>query len=165
MWTAKAQIRLRRCAVWSGPSLSSYRITGYHILYERRVKAMIILWGCAGWSEPVYSRMLKTPFRLTWPVYCPQDIILRCDARVATYRILVARILTLIMLWADSADDKLVIFFIFTQKIGSDTSCKLSPEETICIKCQVLFSRKKKKNKKYISKCRLLKFYQECKAL
>ena len=47
------------------------------------------------------------------------------------------------------------------RKIGSDTSCKLSPEETICMKCQILFSKKKyekkKKKKKKNSKCRLLK--------
>ena len=42
--------------------------------------------------------------------------------------------LTLITLWAHSADDKLVIFFFY--KIGSDISCKLSP---------ILFSRKNKK--------------------
>ena len=28
---------------------------------------------------------------------------------------------------ADSAEDKLMIFFLFSQKTGSDTSCKLSP--------------------------------------
>ena len=46
-------------------------------------------------------------------------------------------------------------FSYFSWKIGCDTSCKLSPQETICMKCQILFSRKDKKN---ISKCRLLKF-------
>ena len=64
--------------------------------------------------------------------------------------------LTLTMLWADSADDKLVILFLVYQKIGSDTLCKLSPKATICMKCQILFSRKNKKN---ISKCPLLIFY------
>ena len=34
------------------------------------------------------------------------------------------------------------------------TSCKLSPLETVCIKCQILFSGKNKKN---ISLCCLLK--------
>ena len=53
-----------------------------------------------------------------------------------------------------SADDKLVIFFLFFPKTGFDISCKLSPMETICMKCQNLFSGKNKKN---ISKCRLLK--------
>ena len=48
---------------------------------------------------------------------------------------------------ANSADDKLIKFFLFSKQIGSDTSCKLSPKETICMKCQILFSRKNKKNR------------------
>ena len=48
-------------------------------------------------------------------------------------------LLTFTMLWADSADDKLIIFFsYFSYELGSDTSCKLSPRETICMKCQIL---------------------------
>ena len=42
----------------------------------------------------------------------------------------------------------------FPQKTGFDISCKLSPNETICMECQILFSVK---NNKVISKCRLLK--------
>ena len=34
----------------------------------------------------------------------------------------------------------------FYKKIGSDISCKLSPKEIICLKCQTLFSGKYKKN-------------------
>ena len=41
-----------------------------------------------------------------------------------------------------------------SQKIGFDISCKLSPEKTICMKCQSLFSGKNKRN---ISKCSLPK--------
>ena len=37
------------------------------------------------------------------------------------------------------------IFFLFSQKIGFDILCKLSPE-TICIKCQSQISEKYKKN-------------------
>ena len=33
-----------------------------------------------------------------------------------------------------------IILIFFLQKIGFDTSCKLSPKETICMKCQSLFS-------------------------
>ena len=46
--------------------------------------------------------------------------------------------------WANSADDKL-IFFLFSQKTGFQISCRLSPVEieTICLKCQNLFSGKK----------------------
>ena len=32
--------------------------------------------------------------------------------------------LTFITLWANSADDKLMVFFLFYQKIGFDISCK-----------------------------------------
>ena len=35
--------------------------------------------------------------------------------------------------------------FLFSQKTGFDISCKLSPLETICMKSQILFSRKNKK--------------------
>ena len=45
-------------------------------------------------------------------------------------------------------------FSYFSQKTGFDISCKLSPVETICMKCQNLFSGKNKKN---ISICFLLK--------
>ena len=45
----------------------------------------------------------------------------------------------------------------FLQKIGFDILCKLSSKETVCVKCQSLFSGRKKKN---ISKCLLKFFYQ-----
>ena len=45
-------------------------------------------------------------------------------------------------------------FSVFTQNIGFNFTCSLSPKETICMKCQHLFSGKNKKN---ILKCRLLK--------
>ena len=53
--------------------------------------------------------------------------------------------LTFANLWANLADDKL-IFFLFL------------PLETICMKCQILFSGKNRKN---ISKCCLLKFFTQ----
>ena len=43
-------------------------------------------------------------------------------------------------------------------QIGFEISCKLSPMETICMKCQILFSGE---NKKKISICRLLKMPRE----
>ena len=49
------------------------------------------------------------------------------------------------ILWANSADNEL-IFSYFSQTTGFHISCKLSPLETICIKCQILFSAKNKKN-------------------
>ena len=44
-----------------------------------------------------------------------------------------------------SADDKLKYFFlVFSQKMGFDISCKLSPMETICV-VKSFFSGKNKK--------------------
>ena len=56
-----------------------------------------------------------------------------------------SQLLTHCMLKKNSADNILKYFSYFSKKIGFDTSCKLSPKETICMKCQILFSRKKKK--------------------
>ena len=48
-----------------------------------------------------------------------------------------------------SADDILRYFSnFFFQKKDFDIACKLSPLETICMKCQILFSKKKKKKKR-----------------
>ena len=52
-----------------------------------------------------------------------------------------------------------IFFLFFPQKTGSDISCKLSPQETICMKCQILFFEKNKK--KLSSICRLLKMPRE----
>ena len=49
------------------------------------------------------------------------------------------------------------IFAYVPQIIGFDISCKLSPSEAICMKCQIQFSGENKKNVLNISKCRLLK--------
>ena len=46
--------------------------------------------------------------------------------------------------WANSADNKLMIFFFKKSRIG--ISCKLSQLETICMKYQILFYGKSKKN-------------------
>ena len=45
-----------------------------------------------------------------------------------------------------SAENILKYISYFSQKTGFDISCKLSPLETICMKCQMLFSGKNKKN-------------------
>ena len=47
--TAKAQIRLRRCTVWSGPSLSTTRIIGYYRMYQWRTKAQMSPFVSPGW--------------------------------------------------------------------------------------------------------------------
>ena len=61
-----------------------------------------------------------------------------------------------------SAENILEYFSYFSHQIGFDSSCKLSPMETICMKGQHLFSGKNEKN---ISECCLLKFYQVCRML
>ena len=45
-----------------------------------------------------------------------------------------------------SADDILKCFSYFSQKTGFNISCKLSPLDTICMKCWLLFSGQKKEN-------------------
>ena len=77
--------------------------------------------------------------------------------------------LTFTTLWAFSADDKMMLFFLFFPEnriwhfmqivsLGDNLHEMSNPvfweKETICMKCQILFSGKNKKN---ISKCRLLK--------
>ena len=57
---------------------------------------------------------------------------------------------SLLALWVKfSADDILKYFSNFSQKTGFYISCKLSPLETVCMKCLILFFRKNKKNKKF----------------
>ena len=48
--TAKAQIRLRRCAVWSGPSLSARRINEYYSIDRCIAKILLRLCRLADWS-------------------------------------------------------------------------------------------------------------------
>ena len=57
--------------------------------------------------------------------------------------------LTFTILWALSADDKLLIFSYFSQETGIDISYKLSPLETVCMKCQIPFFGINKKNTMY----------------
>ena len=38
--------------------------------------------------------------------------------------------------------DAILIYFYFSQKTGFDILCKLSPLETICMKCHILFPGK-----------------------
>ena len=69
------------------------------------------------------------------------------DATVWLEKPTFAERLTFTIFWANSADDKLVIFFsYFSQKTAFVISCKLFPMETICMKCQILFPGKNKKN-------------------
>ena len=45
----------------------------------------------------------------------------------------------------------LFIYFFFLQKTGFDVSCKLSLLETICMKCQIMFSEGRNKNNNIMS--------------
>ena len=49
-------------------------------------------------------------------------------------------LLTFGTLWENSAGNALMIVFLFWQKTGVDISWKLSPEETIFMKCQPVFT-------------------------
>ena len=51
-------------------------------------------------------------------------------------------ILTLSTLGIIFNREHIEIFFLFSQTTGFDISCKLFPLETICMKCQILFSGK-----------------------
>ena len=71
----------------------------------------------------------------------------QCTCLLLHYSFLYIIYLTLCMLGKNFSRQYLEIFFFnFSYKIEFDTSCKLSPKETICMKCQILFSMKNKKN-------------------
>ena len=60
--TAKALIRLCICTVWSGPTLSVYRITLYWRIYQSTIKALVLR-GIAGWSGPfIFACAMKASF-------------------------------------------------------------------------------------------------------
>ena len=62
--------------------------------------------------------------------------------------------LTWTTIWANSADDKLVIFFLIFPRKQDSTFQEIVSSRAICIKRQILFSGKMWEN---ISTCRLLK--------
>ena len=57
-----------------------------------------------------------------------------------------------------TTDDIFHFFSYFSQKTGFDLSCKLSSKETICMKCQILFSAKIIKHRII---CRLLNYFRK----
>ena len=70
MRTAKAQIRLRGRAVWSGHSLSADRIIWHHRMYQWRANARMKLCACARWiCISAFWTCSKASFRLTWLSY------------------------------------------------------------------------------------------------
>ena len=60
-------------------------------------------------------------------------------------RYILVRFMLLSMLGKIFSRRHIEIFSSFSQKTRFDISCKWSPMETICMKCQILFSRKNKK--------------------
>ena len=86
MRTAKTQIRLRGCAVWSGSSLSAYRIIGYCMIYQRITKVLIRVCGFSCWSGI-----------LMFPYHCPENTLFwpRLNYKTLTLRRLEATNTTL----------------------------------------------------------------------
>ena len=66
MRTAKAQISLRIHAVWSGPSLSANRISGYYRMFQCKAYAQMRLYACAG-CEFIHSAYVRWNF-FAWRV-------------------------------------------------------------------------------------------------
>ena len=66
MRTAKAQTSLHNLAVWSWPSLSAYRIVGYHRMCDWRSKARMILYSCAGLSASMHFAHIRRYFFFGW---------------------------------------------------------------------------------------------------
>ena len=62
--TAKTQIRLHGCAVWTGPSLSAVRTIGYNRMYNWKVKAPIKPCACLDDVNLYILRMLQGTFWL-----------------------------------------------------------------------------------------------------
>ena len=55
VWTTQAQISLRICAGWSGPSFSAYRISGYCSIQRLTENPQIRLHRCTSWFGPILS--------------------------------------------------------------------------------------------------------------
>ena len=64
MRTAKALIRLRECAVWSGPSLPANRIRGHYRMYLWTANARMKSCACVGWILICILRMKEDTFSL-----------------------------------------------------------------------------------------------------
>ena len=104
---------------------------------------MLHLITCHGHIMPRLAELLyNTGMEKMWETW------IFCTLTVTT---LLANLIQLMTNWR--------YFFYFSQKSRFDNSYKLSPMETICMTCQILFSGEK--NKK-IFWCHLLKILPEC---
>ena len=88
------------------------------------------------------------PQRLKLPIcrrsfHCPKDVqVIEVQLYLEGVRGGVLKFNLYIILWANSAENKLMIFFnfFFFHKIGFDSSCKLSLlGDSFFVKCQNLF--------------------------
>ena len=93
------------------------------------------------WSRILFYFRYASIFAMVINVFLCAQKSLICLAR----SVLTSRALTFTTLWANSADDNWWYFSYFSQKTGFDISCKLSPMETICMKCQNCFLEKIRK--------------------
>ena len=119
-------LRICTCAFSSGHAQFAYNLCISKSESHARMRSFV--WACA------VRMMLKGRF---FPDLAHIVLHLR---RIGYASFLFQSILIFTTLWAKSADDKLMIFFLtFFQKTAFDISCKLSPMETICMKCQILF--------------------------
>ena len=82
---------------------------------------------------------MYTPTSFSFTIY---KWVLR-GSKFYRYVLVMIGISTLTMLKAEPADDTFMGLFVLLQKVGFDISCKLSPKETVCMKCQILLSGKK----------------------
>ena len=155
---AKAQIRLRICAVWSGSLLYANRITGYYRMYEWRTKARMILCTWSGWSESAHIAhvMLKITFSLDTVKFVffffklqligRLGITVYTQANLAVQQVSDLPELTHCMLGKNSADDSLNFFSYFScDRIEFDNSWKLSPKDANYMKVRSYFLGKNKK--------------------
>ena len=97
-------------------------------------------------SNYMYFPFSRFPFLLEWSPFEKGDK--HCHSRILSLKCVSIHLNSyhyLTTLWVNSEDNKLVIFFLFFfQKTEFDLSCTLSPMEIICMKYQILLSRKNK---------------------
>ena len=81
------------------------------------------------------------------PFYANWQLALFSEGKIKLSAELARRMfsLTFTPLWTQIQQMTNWVFSDFSQKTDFDISCKLSPLETICMKCQILFSEKKKR--------------------
>ena len=123
------------------------------------------LWSDIAKSGPISSSSPYFVSRYNWRfcrnfskahIFCRQEVAFFLV--LETYKYTNGWVLTLSTLGKIFSRWHFEIFFsYFSQKTGFDISCKLCRMETICMKCQILFSGKNKKNITNLSSAKLIK--------